>query len=198
MKNKGIYQFQSSEEKEAKEYTLSVLTENKAGLLNHITIIFNRRKLNIDSLNVSTTEVKGVSRFTIVVQSNKEKIIKILNQINKLIDVLGAFLYKKDEIYYQEIALYKLSTKIFLKGDNVEKVVRKNGAKILFIEKEHTIIQKTGSKSETQKLYNDLEKFGSILEFVRSGRVAVSKSKRKTQNFIKDLEKIKSNKLNIK
>ena len=197
MKNKGIYQFPSPE-KEAKEYTLSVLTENKAGLLNHITIILNRRKLNIDSLNVSTTEVKGVSRFTIVVQSNKEKIIKILNQINKLIDVLGAFLYKKDEIYYQEIALYKLSTKIFLKGDNVEKVVRKNGAKILFIEKEHTIIQKTGSKSETQKLYNDLEKFGSILEFVRSGRVAVSKSKRKTQNFIKDLEKIKSNKLNIK
>ena len=122
MKNKGIYQFQTSE-KEAKEYTLSVLTENKAGLLNHITIIFNRRKLNIDSLNVSTTEVKGVSRFTIVVQSNKEKIIKILNQINKLIDVLGAFLYKQDEIYYQEIALYKLSTKIFLKGDNVEKIV---------------------------------------------------------------------------
>jgi len=196
MKNKGIYQFQSSE-KEAQEYTLSVLTENKAGLLNHITIIFNRRKLNIDSLNVSTTEVKGVSRFTIVVQSSKEKIIKILNQINKLIDVLGAFLYKQDEIYYQEIALYKLSTKIFLKGDNVERIVRKNGAKILIIEKEHTIIQKTGSKSETQKLYNDLEKFGSILEFVRSGRVAVSKSKRKTQNFIKDLEKIKSNKLNI-
>ena len=197
MKKKGIYQFKSYK-KESKEYTLSVLTENKAGLLNHITIIFNRRKINIDSLNVSTTEVKGVSRFTIVVKSNKEKIIKILNQINKLIDVLGAFLYEEGETYYQEIALYKLSTKIFLKGDNVEKIVRKNGAKILIIEEDHTIIQKTGTKSETQKLYNELEKFGSILEFVRSGRVAVSKSKRKTKNFIKELEKIKSNKLNIK
>ena len=197
MKKKGIYQFKSYK-KESKEYTLSVLTENKAGLLNHITIIFNRRKINIDSLNVSTTEVKGVSRFTIVVKSNKEKIIKILNQINKLIDVLGAFLYKEHETYHQEIALYKLSTKIFLKGDNVEKIVRKNGAKILIIEEDHTIIQKTGTKSETQKLYNELEKFGSILEFVRSGRVAVSKSKRKTENFIKELEKIKSNKLNIK
>ena len=197
MKKKGIYQFKKYK-KESKEYTLSVLTENKAGLLNHITIIFNRRKINIDSLNVSTSEVKGVSRFTIVVKSNKEKIIKILNQINKLIDVLGAFLYEEGEIYYQEIALYKLSTKIFLKGDNVEKIVRKNGAKILIIEEDHTIIQKTGTKSETQKLYNELEKFGSILEFVRSGRVAVSKSKRKTENFIKKLEKIKSNKLNIK
>ena len=197
MKKKGIYQFKSYK-KESKEYTLSVLTENKAGLLNHITIIFNRRKINIDSLNVSTTEVKGVSRFTIVVQANKEKIIKILNQINKLIDVLGAFLYEEGETYYQEIALYKLSTKIFLKGDNVEKIVRKNGAKILIIEEDHTIIQKTGTKLETQKLYNELEKFGSILEFVRSGRVAVSKSKRKTENFIKELEKVKSNKLNIK
>ena len=197
MKKKGIYQFKSSE-KESKEYTLSVLTENKAGLLNHLTIIFNRRKINIDSLNVSTTEIKGVSRFTIVVQANKEKIIKILNQINKLIDVLGAFLYEEGETYYQEIALYKLSTKIFLKGDNVEKIVRKNGAKILIIEEDHTIIQKTGTKLETQKLYNELEKFGSILEFVRSGRIAVSKSKRKTENFIQELEKIKSNKLNIK
>ena len=197
MKKKGIYQFKSYK-KESKEYTLSVLTENKAGLLNHITIIFNRRKINIDSLNVSTTEVKGVSRFTIVVQANKEKIIKILNQINKLIDVLGAFLYEEGETYYQEIALYKLSTKIFLKGDNVEKIVRKNGAKILIIEEDHTIIQKTGTKLETQKLYNELEKFGGILEFVRSGRVAVSKSKRKTENFIKELEKVKSNKLNIK
>ena len=197
MKKKGIYQFKTYK-KESKEYTLSVLTENKAGLLNHITIIFNRRKINIDSLNVSTSEVKGVSRFTIVVKANKEKIIKILNQINKLIDVLGAFLYEEGETYYQEIALYKLSTKIFLKGDNVEKIVRKNGAKIIIIEEDHTIIQKTGTKSETQKLYNELEKFGSILEFVRSGRVAVSKSKRKTENFIKELEKIKSNKLNIK
>ena len=66
MKKRGLYQLKDTE-KNIKEYTLSVLTEDKAGLLNHITIIFNRRKMNIDSLNVSTTEVKGVSRFTIVV-----------------------------------------------------------------------------------------------------------------------------------
>ena len=196
MKGKGIYQVKSLEKK-IKEYTLSVLTENKAGLLNHITIIFNRRKMNINSLNVSTTEVNGVSRFTIVVKSSKEKIIKILNHINKLIDVLGAFLYEEDEIYFQEIALYKLSSKIFMKGDEVEKIIRKYGAKILVIEKNHTIIQKTGSKDETQNLYNELDKFNGILEFARSGRVALSKKKRKTINFLKELEKTKSNKLNI-
>ncbi|MFL2990706.1 MAG: acetolactate synthase small subunit [Cytophagales bacterium] len=196
MKGKGIYQVKSLEKK-IKEYTLSVLTEDKAGLLNHITIIFNRRKMNINSLNVSTTEVNGVSRFTIVVKSSKEKIIKILNHINKLIDVLGAFLYEEDEIYFQEIALYKLSSKIFMKGDEVEKIIRKYGAKILVIEKNHTIIQKTGSKDETQNLYNELDKFNGILEFARSGRVALSKKRRKTINFLKELEKTKSNKLNI-
>ena len=196
MKSKGIYQVKSSE-KEIKEYTLSVLTEDKAGLLNHITIIFNRRKININSLNVSTTEVNGVSRFTIVVNSSKEKIIKVVNHINKLIEVLGAFLYEEDEIYFQEIALYKLSSKIFMKGDKVENIIRKYGAKILVIEKNHAIIQKTGSKDETQSLYNELDKFNGILEFARSGRVALSKKKRKTINFLKELEKTKSNKLNI-
>ena len=180
MKKKGLYQLKKSDKK-IKEYTLSVLTEDKAGLLNHITIIFNRRKMNINSLNVSTTEVNGVSRFTIVVESTKEKIIKVVNHINKLIDVLAAFLYEEDEIYYQEIALYKLSSKIFLKGDLVEKI----------------IIRKTGTKVGTQKLYDELKKFGEILEFARSGRVALSKKKRKTVNFIKQLEKTKSNKLNI-
>ena len=130
MKKKGLYQLKKSDKK-IKEYTLSVLTEDKAGLLNHITIIFNRRKMNINSLNVSTTEVNGVSRFTIVVESTKEKIIKVVNHINKLIDV-WQHSYEEDEIYYQEIALYKLSSKIFLKGDLVEKIIiRKYGAKIL-------------------------------------------------------------------
>ena len=197
MKKRGIYQVDKSE-KILKEFTLSVLTEDKSGLLNHITIIFNRRNLNIDSLNVSSSEIKGVSRFTIVVKTTFESATKVVKQIKKLVDVLGAFLYEEDQIYYQEIALYKLSTKIFLKGQKVENIVRSYGGKILIIEKNHTIIIKTGSKTETQKLYNELEKFGGILEFVRSGRVAVSKSTRKTKSFLNELEKIKSNNLNIK
>ena len=154
--------------------------------------------MNISSINASSTEVNGVSRFTIVVSSTKEKITKVVNHINKLIEVLGAFLYEEDEIYYQEIALYKLSTKIFLKGDLIEKIIiRKYGAKILKIEEDHIIVQKTGTKAGTQKLYDELKKFGEILEFARSGRVALSKKKRKTINFLRTLENIKSNKLNI-
>jgi len=178
-------------------YTLSVLTEDKAGLLNHLTIIFTRRKINIESLNVSTTEVKGISRFTIVATTTKDKMDNVVKQIRKLIDVLGAFVYDESEIYYQEIALYKVPTKVFLNGESIEKLVRENGARILVIEEDHIILEKTGHKNDTHELYQKLLPLG-LLEFVRSGRVAISKSKRKTEAYIKELETSKSNMLSIK
>ena len=184
-------------DKTVQEFTLSVLTEDKAGLLNHITIIFTRRKMNISSLNVSTTAVPGVSRFTIVLSTTRETIEKVVKQIRKLIDVLGAFVYNEDQIYYQEIALYKVPTKVFLNGSKIEDLVRNNGARILVIEEDHIIIEKTGHKKDTHDLYKKLEPHG-LLEFVRSGRVAISKSKRKTEAYIKQLEESESHKLSIK
>ncbi|MEQ8713385.1 MAG: acetolactate synthase small subunit [Cyclobacteriaceae bacterium] len=189
----SIYSEDHSDKTE-KEFTLSVLTEDKAGLLNHITIIFNRRKMNITSLNVSTTEVNGVSRFTIVITTTRETIEKVVKQIRKLIDVLGAFVYEEHQVYYQEIALYKLPTSIFMGGLKIENLVRSHGARILVIEEDHIVIEKTGHKEETHNLYKELEPYG-ILEFVRSGRVAISQSKRKTETFLKELEETKSNKL---
>ncbi len=184
-------------EQEAKEYTLSVLTEDKPGLLNRLTIIFSRRKINISSLNVSSSEVAGVSRYTLVVTETKEHLEKVVKQIRKLVDVLGAFVYDEDQIFYQEIALYKVAASAFEQNGMIEKLVRNNGARIIALDKDHIIIEKTGTKHETHELYLALEPFG-ILEFVRSGRVAISKSKRKTEAFIKELESSRSNKLSIK
>ena len=184
-------------DKVVKEFTLSVLTEDKAGLLNHITIIFTRRKINISSLNVSKSEMAGVSRFTIVTTTTREKVEKVVKQIRKLVEVLGAFVYELDQIYYQEIALYKVPTKVFLNGNTIETLVRNNGARILSIEEDHIIIEKTGHKEETHDLYLKLEPYG-LMEFVRSGRVAISKSKRSTEAYIKELENSESNRLSIK
>ena len=180
-----------------KYYTISVLTEDKAGLLTQITILFTRRKINIESLNVSSSEVKGISRFTIVSKGTREQIDKLCLQIRKLIEVVGAFVYDENEIYYQEIALYKVSTKSFLKNKHTESLIRSDGARILVIEKDYIIIEKTGRKEETHDLYCKLEPYG-ILEFVRSGRVSLSKSGRKTEDYIHELEKSKSNTLTIK
>lgn len=180
-----------------KEYTISVLTEDKPGLLNKITIIFGRRKLNINSLNVSTTEVASVSRYTIVVSGIKEELEKAVKQIRKLVDVLGSFLYEEEEIYYSEIALYKLSLEAFRKNGALEKLIRQYGAKIIAIEDDQIVIEKTGTKQDTHELYEVLEPY-DILEFARSGRVALSKSKRRTEAFIKELETSNSNTLSIK
>ena len=174
-----------------KRYTISVLSEDRPGLLNRVTIIFTRRKLNIESINVSTSEVPGVSRYTLVVNTTRDQAEKVVNQIRKLIEVLGAFLYEEDEIYYQEIALYKVPTKIFLHGNKIENLVRSNNARILVIEEDYILIEKTGHKHETQQLFNLLNEYG-VLEFVRSGRVAISKSKRQTQHYLDELENSKT------
>ena len=180
-----------------REFTLSVLTEDKSGLINQLTIIFTKRKININSLNVSVTEVKGVSRFTIVIETSKDMIDNIVKQIRKLIDVLGAFVYEEDQIFYQEIALYKVPKYAIVDGKSVEDLVSKSGARILVIETDYMIIEKTGKAKETHDLYQKLEPFG-LLEFIRSGRVAISKSTRKTEAYIKELEASNSNKLSIK
>ncbi|MDA8707605.1 acetolactate synthase small subunit [Cyclobacteriaceae bacterium] len=180
-----------------REFTLSVLTEDKSGLINQLTIIFTKRKININSLNVSVTEVKGVSRFTIVIETSKDMIDNIVKQIRKLIDVLGAFVYEEDQIFYQEIALYKVPKYAIVDGKSIEDLVSKSGARILVIETDYMIIEKTGKAKETHDLYQKLEPFG-LLEFIRSGRVAISKSTRKTEAYIKELEASNSNKLSIK
>jgi acetolactate synthase-1/3 small subunit len=177
------------ENKEQREvFTISILTENKSGMLNAVTIIFTRRKMNIEALNVSETEVEGVSRITILIKSSFHKAEQVVKQINKLVEVLGAFLYRDEEVYYQEIAMFKMETEAFLNDNTIERLVRNNGARILVIEKEHIIIEKTGHRKEIRELRDKLEPFG-LLEYVRSGRIAISKSKRKTHVFLKELEK---------
>lgn len=178
-------------------YTISILTEDKPGLLNKITIIFNRRKINLRSLNVSTSEVASVSRYTIVVSLPESEVIKVVKQIRKVVDVLGSFYYQEDEIFYREIALYKLSLEVFRNNEKLEQLLRNHDAKIIATEDDHLVVEKTGSKTETHELYDALQPY-DLLEFVRSGRVALSKSKRRTEAFIHELENSSSNALSIK
>lgn len=189
-----IYQ-DSTEQMVERQYTVSILTEDKPGLLNTVTIVFTRRKLNIDMINVSASEVDGVSRYTIVLTTTKDQVEKVVKQIRKHVDVLGAFVYEEDEIHYQEIALYKVPTEIFMGSVEVENIVRANNARILVIEKDYIVIEKTGHKEETSALFDRLKQFG-VLEFVRSGRVSISKSKRKTEHFLEELEKSTTHSLN--
>jgi acetolactate synthase I/III small subunit len=170
-----------------KEYTITIFTENKIGLLHRITVIFTRRHLSIASLNTSESEVRGIYRFTIVVNTTEAMVQTVTKQIEKQIGILKAFYHTEDEIVYQEIALYKVPTKAFADGDDVESLIRKYNARILTIEPEYTVVEKTGHKEDTQQLFRELEPFG-ILQFTRSGRVALTKQIREITSYLKDLE----------
>lgn len=158
------------------EYIITVYSENHIGLLTRITIVFTRRKVNIESLTVSESAIHGVFKFTIVVKSNTAQVIKIVSQIEKQIDVLKAFYHTNDEMIYQEIALYKVPTEALYDSDKVEKMVRKAGARILEITRDYTVIEKTGHFEETQALFEELNQdHFKVMQFIRSGRVAITR-----------------------
>lgn len=156
-------------------YTVTVYSENQVGLLNQISIIFTRRRLNIESLSVSASAIEGVHKFTITTISDKDTISKVVKQIEKRIDVLKAFFYTDDEIFYQEVALYKVATDKLLDDSSIEELVRRHNARILEVNRTYTVIEKSGHTEETQQLFEELSKYG-VMQFVRSGRVAITKS----------------------
>ena len=157
-------------------FTITVYSENQVGLLNQVSIIFTRRNLNIWSLSVSASALEGVHKFTITTRTSRDTIEKVVKQIEKRIDVLKAFYYTDDEIIHQEIALYKVATDKLLDSSEIENLIRKYNARILELNRTFAVIEKTGLCHETQELFNDLDKYG-VLQFVRSGRIAVNKSK---------------------
>ncbi|MBL7112139.1 MAG: acetolactate synthase small subunit [Bacteroidales bacterium] len=172
-----------------KEFTITAFSENSIGLLNRITIIFTRRHLNIDSLTVSESAIQGIYKFTIVVNTTPQMIEKVVKQIEKLVDVLKAFYLNGEDIVHQEIALYKVPTEALLNSNDLEKIIRRNNARILEVTPDYTVIEKTGHKAETQELFEDLNQFG-VLQFTRSGRIAITKMKvEMLSDFLKLLDK---------
>ncbi len=175
-----------------REYTISVFSENKTGLLSRIVGVFTRRKINIESLNTSESSKADIFRFTIVVNVTESKVEHLIKQLERQIEVLKAFYYLDDEIVYQEIALYKVPTKMIMQGQKIEQLIRKHNARILDIEPEYTVIEKTGHQKETQALLNDLKKY-EVYEFVRSGRVAITRPMEQLNKYLESLEQEISN-----
>ena len=149
-------------------YTLIVHSENIAGLLNQITAVFTRRQINIESLNVSASSIKGVHKYTITVWTTK--------QIEKKIDVLQAHYFTDDEIFLHEIALYKVSIPEFQSNPIASKVIRRYNARIVEVNPVFAIVEKAGMTEEITSLYEELQALGCVLQFVRSGRVAITTS----------------------
>jgi len=157
-------------------YTIIVHSENHVGLLTQISNIFTRRFINIESLTVSASAVKGVHKYIITCYADVNSIEKLVKQIEKKIDVLKAYYFADEEIISRELALFKVSTEMLLNNNVIEGLVNKYNAKILEVNKLYTVIEKTGDHSEINQLNDELESMG-ILQFVRSGRIAITRSK---------------------
>lgn len=171
------------------EFTVTVYTENQIGLLNRIAIIFSRRKINVESLNTSPSEVEGIHRFTIVINETEDVVKKLARQIEKQVDVLRAFYNTDEEIVWQELALYKVSTDEIAEKVKVERLLREYGARAVVIRKDYTVFETTGHREETEKLVEVLEPYG-LIEFVRSARVAIIKDSTGFHERLKEFEKV--------
>src|SRR5690606_32289246 len=157
------------------EFTFTIYTENQIGLLNRIAIIFSRRKINVESLNTSPSEVESIHRFNIVINETEEVVQKIARQLEKQVDVLKVYYNTNDEIIWQELALYKVPTDLVAEKLVVERLLREKGARAVVIRKDYTIFETTGHREETDSLIKELEPYG-LIEFVRSARVAIIKA----------------------
>ncbi len=168
-----------------KEYTVTVYTEDRIGITNRITVIFTRRGINITSLTTAETEIPGVYKFIITVLSDREKLEKVVGQIEKLIEIHRAFVHEDDEVVYQELALYKIST-TSLQNGNIEQLIRDNNARILTITADYFVIEKTGHQQELIDMLKKLEPYG-LIEYSKSGRVAIVKWSRRFHDHLKEL-----------
>lgn len=176
-------------EKVKKLYTLLVYSENIAGILNQITAVFTRRQVNIESLNVSASSIKDIHKYTITAWSDEEQIVKITKQIEKKIDVVKVNYYTDTQLFIHEVALYKIATSVLLNNPEVSRTIRKHDARMMEVNPTYSTVLLAGLTEEIVDLYKQLDDFGCLLQYTRSGRIAVTRSHEElVSDLIKDAE----------
>ncbi len=155
------------------KHTISVLVENKFGVLARVAGLFSARGYNIASLAVSETLDPSISYMTIVVDAKDEKILEqIKKQLNKLIDVISVTDFTKKEHVERELVLLKVEC-LSKDKPRLEKVLDKYVGKIIRCKDETAIIEAVGEQAQIKQLLEELAKF-SIKELIRTGKIAIS------------------------
>ncbi len=166
-----------------KLFTVSIYTENNVGLLNRISAIFQRRHINVESINSSISEIDHVSRWTIVVSTTESQMRKIIGQIEKQVEVIKAHYHTDEETIYQESCLFKIKSDLLFEDRQIQNIIKDSNARIVTVNRRFFVLEKSGRKEEVELLYRELKPFG-IMQFVRSGRIAVTKEELKITNIL--------------
>jgi acetolactate synthase-1/3 small subunit len=168
---------------EDKLFTVSIYTENNIGLLNRISAIFQRRHINIESINSSASEIEGVTRWTILAKMTEAQMRKIIGQIEKQVEVIKAYYHTDEETIYQVSCLFKIKSDLLYDEHQIQSIIKESNARIVTVNKEFFVLEKSGLKTEIESLYKELSAFG-IMQFVRSGRIAVTKDEMKITEML--------------
>lgn len=168
---------------EIKTFTISIYTENNIGLLNRISAIFQRRHVNIESLTTSQSEIEGVNRFVIVVNMTELQAKKIVKQIEKQVETLRAYYHTDDETIFTESCMFKIKSALLFEEPQIQNIIKESDTRIVTVNKEFFVLEKSGRRHEIEALRRDLNVFG-IMQFVRSGRIAVTKDEMKITEML--------------
>ncbi|MFS4469089.1 acetolactate synthase small subunit [Maribacter sp. 2210JD10-5] len=168
-------------------FTISVYSENNVGLLNRISGIFLKRHINIESLNVSKSEIENVSKFTIVVYTTEKWVRNIVGQIEKQIEVIKAFYHIDDETIYQESALFKIASNLLFDERQIQNIIKESNSQIVTVARDFFVLAKTGRKHEIDEIYEQFKPYG-IMQFVRSGRISVSKDEMQISALLREFQ----------
>ncbi|HEX2499031.1 MAG: acetolactate synthase small subunit [Actinomycetes bacterium] len=158
------------------QHTLSVLVENKPGVLARIAGLFSRRGFNIDSLAVGPTEHPDVSRMTIVVNVAESPLEQVTKQLNKLVNVIKIVELESGQSVQRELLLVKVRADLDTRSHVLETVTLFR-AKVVDVAPDAVTIEATGSADKLDALLRVLEPFG-IKELVQSGMVAIGRGSR--------------------
>ncbi len=161
-----------------KTFTISIYTENNIGLLNRISAIFQRRHINIESLTTSQSEIEGVNRFVIVVNITESQAKKIIGQFERQVEVIRAYYHKDEETIYTESCMFKIKSGLLFEEPQIQNIIKESNARIVTVNKEFFVLEKSGRRNEIESLRRDLNVFG-IMQFVRAGRIVVTKDEMK-------------------
>lgn len=156
-----------------REYIVVAFVNNQISVLNRITSAYLKRHINIESLNVSESYIKGVSTVVISAITTKETTEMIVNQLGNAIDILNVQFYLQEELVYKEMALYKVSARIVNNRRRFDYILNSSNGRVIEINSEFLILEKSGSRTELEKLRDKLDSMNMLSGFSRSGNVVL-------------------------
>jgi len=154
--------------------TISVLVENKFGVLTRIAGLFSGRGYNIDTLNVGPTQDPTASRMTIVTRGDDSTLEQIVKQLNKLADVMKVQDFREGEYVDRELALVKVAVDSKTRAE-VMQITDIFRSKIVDVQPKSLTIEMTGNESKVEKFLELMKSFG-IIDLTRTGKVAMPRS----------------------